>query len=234
MFDTLVTVVGNLVAEPRFTITKDGHAVSSFRVAATSRRFDRSTAEWRDGDTLFANVTCWRGLAENVMASLKKGSSVIVYGRLSVRPYETKDGDKRQSVDIDAMAIGPELGRVVTVVKRAERGVPLAQVDSVVGAGMGGDLADASPVGAAPTEAAQAAGGGGADWAGWSAAPATAEPDAGDPDDEFSATEIAVGVELGQTDAPFSSDDSAPPDPVAAPAQLAGSGGRWRSRGAGG
>ena len=110
MFDTQVTVVGNLVAEPRLASTNDGQAVASFRLASTPRRFDRATGEWKDGDTLFTNVTCWRALAENVFASLKKGSSVIVLGRLSVRPYETKDGDKRQSVDIDAIAVGPELG----------------------------------------------------------------------------------------------------------------------------
>jgi single-strand DNA-binding protein len=123
MFDTQVTVVGNLVADPRLTSTPNGHPVASFRLASTPRRFDRAAGEWRDGATLYVNVTCWRGLAENVATSLKKGQAAIVIGRLSVRPYETKDGDKRQSVDIDAMAAGPDLSRVVTVVKRAERGV---------------------------------------------------------------------------------------------------------------
>jgi len=124
MFDTHVTVVGNVVAEPRLAHTKDGHAVASFRVASTPRRLDRITGEWRDGETLFTGVTCWRALAENVYISLKKGSSVIVMGKLSIRPYETKDGDKRQSVDIDALAVGPDLGRAVAVIKRAERGGP--------------------------------------------------------------------------------------------------------------
>ena len=125
MFDTHVTVVGNLVAEPRLSHTKDGQAVASFRLASTPRRFDRATGEWRDGDTLFTSVTCWRALAENVSASLKKGCSVIVLGRLSVRPYETKEGEKRQSVDIDAIAVGTDLGRVITVIKRVERGTPI-------------------------------------------------------------------------------------------------------------
>ncbi len=123
MFDTQVTVVGNLVADPRLAETKDGQAVASFRLASTPRRFDRATGEWKDGDTLFTSVTCWRALAENVYMSLKKGASVIVIGRLSVRPYETKDGDKRQSVDIDAMAVGPDLGRATTIIKRVERSV---------------------------------------------------------------------------------------------------------------
>jgi single-strand DNA-binding protein len=128
MFDTQVTVVGNLVADPRMAFTKDGQAIASFRVASTARRFDRATAEWRDGETLFTGVTCFRGLAENVVASLKKGCGVIVLGRLNVRPWETKDGDKRQSVEIDAMAVGSELGRAVTIIKRAERGQALQRV----------------------------------------------------------------------------------------------------------
>jgi single-strand DNA-binding protein len=133
MFDTQVTVVGNLVAEPRLAETKDGQAVASFRLASTPRRFDRATGEWKDGDTLFTNVTCWRALAENVYMSLKKGVSVIVIGRLSVRPYETKDGDKRQSVDIDAMAVGPDLGRATTIIKRVERTAqPSVEAESAV------------------------------------------------------------------------------------------------------
>ena len=129
MFDTQVTVVGNLVADPRLTSTPNGQPVASFRLASTPRRFDRASGEWRDGSTLFLNVTCWRGLAENVATSLKKGQAAIVIGRLSVRPYESKDGEKRQSVDIDAMAAGPDLSRVVTVVKRAERGVVPSSAD---------------------------------------------------------------------------------------------------------
>jgi single-strand DNA-binding protein len=132
MFDTQVTVVGNLVADPRLYLTSSGHPVTSFRVASTPRRFDRSSNEWRDGETLYASVTCWRGLAENVAASLKKGQSAIVIGRLSVRPYQTKEGEKRQSVDIDAVAVGPDLARVITVVKRAERGAVLAPVPGLV------------------------------------------------------------------------------------------------------
>ena len=143
MFDTQVTVVGNLVADPRLNFTKDGQPVASFRVASTPRRFDRASGEWRDGDTLYASVTCWRGLAENVMASLKKGQAAIVIGKLSVRPYETKEGEKRQSVDIEAQAVGPDLARVVTVIKRAERGVAPTRTPALV-AVEGGDRAGAA------------------------------------------------------------------------------------------
>ncbi|HTC69528.1 MAG TPA: single-stranded DNA-binding protein [Acidothermaceae bacterium] len=216
MFDTQVTVVGNLVAEPRLAFTKDGQAVASFRLASTPRRFDRTAGEWKDGDTLYTSVTCWRALAENVSASLKKGASVIVLGRLSVRPYETRDGAQRQSVDIDAIAIGPDLGRAIALVKRAERGVPApvetALADPVPPTGGAGDDAvdtDAPPAGVT-------------DW-GWSsgAAPvAPADPlddEVEDPDDD----EVADALEPAETV------EAAPP------AQLTGVGGRWRSRSAG-
>jgi len=121
MYDTQVTLVGNLVADPRIHTLPDGQVVASFRIASTRRRFDRSSSQWRDVGTTYANVTCWRGLGENAAASLKKGQAAIVWGRLSVRSYETKEGGKRESVDIDAFAVGPDLTRVITLVKRAER-----------------------------------------------------------------------------------------------------------------
>jgi single-strand DNA-binding protein len=234
MFDTQVTVVGNLVAEPRLAFTKDGQAVASFRLASTPRRFDRTAGEWKDGDTLFTSVTCWRALAENVSASLKKGASVIVLGRLSVRPYETRDGDKRQSVDIDAIAIGPDLGRAIALVKRAERGVPAA--DPALAGFPGGGLAAAPPTERDDDgdDSDGNSGGlngldgpvpGATDWGYPSgvgpvapAGPADGEP--ADPDDEGAAPAAVegVGAEAGAG---------------APPAQLTGVGGRWRSRSAG-
>lgn len=207
MFDTHVTVVGNLVAEPRLSHTKDGQAVASFRLASTPRRFDRGTGEWRDGDTLFTSVTCWRALAENVSASLKKGCSVIVLGRLSVRPYETKEGEKRQSVEIDAIAVGTDLGRVITVIKRVERGAPV--------------VAEAADDTSASIEAPEIDGGsssGATDW-GWSGG--TADPSTViDDDDE-------LGGEAGIDDVVVPEPEvEAVPEP-----QLASAGGRWRSRG---
>jgi single-strand DNA-binding protein len=232
MFDTQVTVVGNLVAEPRLAFTKDGQAVASFRLASTPRRFDRAAGAWKDGDTLFTSVTCWRALAENVSASLKKGASVIVLGRLSVRPYETRDGDKRVSVDIDAVAIGPDLGRAIALVKRAERGVPAPGVASDPIGALEVAVPDTQP------ETADSSDGpapGATDW-GWSSGAEQVVPGVplaggvGDPDDpdgpdgpdvaDPTGLEGVEGVD-GEVDA------SAPP------AQLTGVGGRWRSRSAG-
>jgi single-strand DNA-binding protein len=130
MLDTQITMIGNLVADPRIIKTVSGHHFTTFRIASTPRRFDRGSGVWRDGETLFASVTCWRALAENAAATLKKGHGVIVIGRLSQREYETKDGEKRQPVEIDAVAIGPDLARAVAIVKRADRSLSAVPSES--------------------------------------------------------------------------------------------------------
>jgi single-strand DNA-binding protein len=232
MFDTQVTVVGNLVAEPRLAFTNDGQAVASFRLASTPRRFDRATGEWKDGDTLFTSVTCWRALAENVSASLKKGSSVIVLGRLSVRPYETKDGDKRQSVDIDAIAVGPELGRAITLIKRAERAVP-AVVTTQIAPSTAEDFASlAEGLEGEDGGDGEVATAGATDWG-----VSLGEP-FGDslgglvgrdvPQMDEDGTGPVIDLMAAATD-PAEVAEIAEP----APAQLASTGGRWRSRSVG-
>jgi len=217
MFDTHVTVVGNVVAEPRSAQTRDGHQVASFRLASTPRRFDRVSGEWRDGETLFIGVTCWRALAENVMLSLKKGSSVIVMGRLSIRPYETKDGEKRQSVDIDAVAVGPDLGRAVVVIKRTERGTPMTGLErspSDIGQpGEPDEADDGYPGTPYPNAAISTAGLPEHEW-GWNHEAAQANPGGGDRVDD----EVAP-------DAGADGDADAGAQPVAA---VGGGGGRWR------
>jgi single-strand DNA-binding protein len=223
MFDTQVTVVGNLVAEPRLAFTKDGQAVASFRLASTPRRFDRTAGEWKDGDTLYTSVTCWRALAENVSASLKKGASVIVLGRLSVRPYETRDGAQRQSVDIDAIAIGPDLGRAIALVKRAERGVP-APVETALAGEPSASPSELEGDDTHVPDGTDARPPGVTDW-GWSSGAAPVAPagpldDDVDPDDD---DEDAEPVILP----PAETVEAAPPP------QLTGVGGRWRSRSAG-
>jgi single-strand DNA-binding protein len=216
MFDTQVTVVGNLVAEPRIAFTKEGQAVASFRLASTPRRFDRMTGEWRDGDTLFASVTCWRGLAENVAASLKKGCAVIVVGRLSVRPYETKDGDKRQSVDIDAVAVGPELARAVTIIKRAERGVVVPAPPAEASEAGPVELAEGESISAGPTDWG---------WSGGAAADAESSLSDGLVLDDEPPVEIGLAADVQAVA------DPQPDGASVAPPQFAAAGGRWRSRG---
>ena len=120
--DVLVTVVGNLTGDPELRFTPNGQAVASFTVASTTRVLDRSTNEWKDGDTMFLRCSVWRQYAENVAESLTKGTRVIVTGRLKQRSYETKEGEKRSVVELDVDDVGPALRNATAKVTRAARG----------------------------------------------------------------------------------------------------------------
>lgn len=130
MNDTYITIVGNVVDEPRLrTTNSSGVPVLSFRVASTSRRLDRETGKWQDSDRLFATVTCWRALAQNVARSLKKGQPVIVTGRFYSREYTTKDETSRVSYEVDAAAIGHDLSRGISEFTKVVRPVATTTVD---------------------------------------------------------------------------------------------------------
>lgn len=109
--DTFVTLCGNVVADPTRKATPSGVSVAGLRIASTPRRFDRTAGEWKDGPTLFINVTCWRGLADNVAKSLHKGDPVIVYGRLILREWTDKENQPRHAYEVDAAVVGPDLSR---------------------------------------------------------------------------------------------------------------------------
>src|ERR1700754_267513 len=105
--ETVITVVGNLTADPELRFTPSGAAVANFTVASTPRTFDRQTNEWKDGDALFLRCSIWRQSAEQVAESLPKGMRVIVNGRLRQRSYQTKEGENRTVVELDVEEIGP-------------------------------------------------------------------------------------------------------------------------------
>src|SRR3978361_1422528 len=107
--ETVITVVGNLTADPELRFTPSGAAVASFTVASTPRTLDRATNEWKDGDALFLRCSVWRQAAENVAESLTRGSRVIVQGRLRQRSYETREGEKRTVVEMEVDEVGPSL-----------------------------------------------------------------------------------------------------------------------------
>ena len=119
--DTVITVVGNLTADPELRFTPSGAAVANFTVASTPRTFDKNTNEWKDGDALFLRCAVWREAAENVAESLHKGTAVIVQGRLKQRSFETKEGEKRTVVELDVDEVGPTLKRASAKVTKAQR-----------------------------------------------------------------------------------------------------------------
>jgi single-strand DNA-binding protein len=152
--ETIITVVGNLTADPELRFTPSGAAVASFTIASTPRTFDRNSNEWKDGEALFLRCSIWRQAAENAAESLTRGMRVIASGRLKQRSYETREGEKRTVIELDVDEIGPSLKYASAKVNRTQRGSS--------GGGFGGSGAEG---GSAPADdpwgSAPPAGGGG-------------------------------------------------------------------------
>lgn len=119
--ETIITIVGNLTADPELRFTPSGAAVANFTVASTPRTFDKQSNEWKDGETLFMRCSVWREAAENVAESLHRGYRVLVTGRLKMRSYDTKEGEKRTVVEMDVDEVGPSLRYASAKVTKAER-----------------------------------------------------------------------------------------------------------------
>lgn len=119
--ETVLTIVGNLVAQPEIRFTSSGIPVASFTVASTPRSFDKQAGEWKDGEALFMRCSAWRDIAENVAESLTKGARVIVQGRLQQRSYTDKEGNQRISIELQVDEIGPSLRYATAKPVRAAR-----------------------------------------------------------------------------------------------------------------
>ncbi len=120
--ETVITVVGNLTADPELRFTPNGAAVANFTVASTPRTFDRQANEWKDGETLFLRCSIWREAAENVAESLTKGMRVVAQGRLKARSYQDREGNNRTSWEMDVDEVGPSLRYATAKVTRSQRG----------------------------------------------------------------------------------------------------------------
>ena len=124
--ETTITVVGNLTDDPELRFTPSGAAVANFRIASTPRYLDRQSGEWRDGDPLFLACNIWRDAAEHVAETLKRGTRVIVTGRLRQRSYETKEGEKRTVYELEVDEVGPSLryatAKVMKMTRQSEPG----------------------------------------------------------------------------------------------------------------
>lgn len=120
--DTVITVCGNLTADPELRFTPAGVAVCRFTVASTPRTFDKQSNEWKDGESLFLTCSVWRQQAEHVAESLAKGARVIVQGRLKQRSYEDREGVKRTVYELDVEEIGASLKNATAKVTKAGGG----------------------------------------------------------------------------------------------------------------
>ncbi|GIL34764.1 single-stranded DNA-binding protein [Phycicoccus sp. MAQZ13P-2] len=171
--DTVITIIGNLTADPELRFTPSGAAVANFTVASTPRAFDRQSNEWKDGETLFMRCSIWRDAAENVAESLHRGTRVIVSGRLKSRSYETKEGEKRTVMELEVDEVGPSLRYASAKVTKAERG----QGGGGFGGGGGGGFQQNDPWatgGSAPQQGGGGQQGGG--WGGGQQAPQQQQP----------------------------------------------------------
>ncbi len=117
--ETIITVVGNLTADPELRYTQNGLPVANFTIASTPRSFDRQANEWKDGEALFMRASVWREFAEHVAGSLTKGSRVIATGRLKQRSYQDREGNNRTAIELEVDEIGPSLRYATAQVTRA-------------------------------------------------------------------------------------------------------------------
>jgi single-strand DNA-binding protein len=110
-----VALVGFVVKEPSLRLVQgDTLPVVDLRIGVGERKIDKETGEWRDGDTSYYTVTCWRGLASNAVASLRKGQPVVVKGKFRSNNYTDKEGRPRYEVVIEAETVGHDLNRGIS------------------------------------------------------------------------------------------------------------------------
>jgi single-strand DNA-binding protein len=119
--DNFVQIIGNVTRDPELRFTTGGAAVCSFGVAWTPRRRNPQTGEWENGDTTYFNCSAWRDLAENIAASITKGSRVVVTGSVKARDWEDRDGNKRTSIEIDVEDCAPSLRWAQAQIERTQR-----------------------------------------------------------------------------------------------------------------
>ena len=143
--ETVITVVGNLTADPELRYTQNGLPVANFTIASTPRNFDRASGEWKDGDALFLRASVWREFAEHVAGSLTKGSRVIATGRLKQRSYQDREGQNRTSIELEVDEIGPSLRYATASVTRAQSNRGVGGGSGSFGGGAGADEPWATP-----------------------------------------------------------------------------------------
>lgn len=104
----LISVSGLVATTPRHLVTTDGLPITSFRLASSTRKFDRDKMRWVDGDTNWYTITTYRTLAINTAASINKGERIFVYGKLNIRDWD--NGERAgTSVEIEGLTLGHDL-----------------------------------------------------------------------------------------------------------------------------
>lgn len=141
MPDNSVTLVGNVTDDPELRFTPSGQAVANFTVAV-NRRY-KSGDKWEDKLDGFFRCSCWRDMAENAAESLRKGTRVVVVGRLQQRSWEDQEGNRRSQVEVQVDEVAPSLRWATATVQKSQR----TSAQSSSGGGGGGDWGSPAPVG---------------------------------------------------------------------------------------
>jgi single-strand DNA-binding protein len=151
--DNQVTLVGNITDDPELRFTPSGSAVANFTVAVNRRI--RQGDRWEDKLDGFFNCSCWRDMAENAAESLRKGTRVVVVGRLNQRSWEDREGNRRTAVELQVDEVAPSLRWATAQIQKSQRSSGGAPQQ---GGGSGGGAGSESGGGAGSGS------GGGDDW----------------------------------------------------------------------
>lgn len=120
--ETVITIVGNLTADPELRTTRNGGTVANFSIAATPRVYNSQANQWEDGQALFLRCSAWRDLASHCAQSLAKGMRVIAQGRLQQCSYQANDGSQRTVIELQVDEIGPSLRYATAQVQKMQSG----------------------------------------------------------------------------------------------------------------
>ncbi|MFF5113021.1 single-stranded DNA-binding protein [Streptosporangium sp. NPDC000509] len=152
MNDIYVTLTGNVAAPPRQHTFPDGSRVTSLKIASTSRYFDRENQQWRNGETTYFGVRCFRGLADNVAQSVQMGQPVVVQGRLRIREF-AHEGERRFMPEVEANSLGHDLRWGLGSFSKPQRGGPVAALGSAERIELDRETSDWAMSGGAPVTA---------------------------------------------------------------------------------
>lgn len=120
--ETVITIVGNLTADPEIRTLSNGGTVANFSIASTPRTWNRNTNQFEDGQALFLRCSAWRDLASHCAQTLRKGMRVIAQGRLQQRSYQAQDGSNRTVIEMTVDEIGPSLRYATAQVQKMQSG----------------------------------------------------------------------------------------------------------------
>lgn len=117
-----ISGVGRLTADPVLRYSASGVAVLTVNLAFNSRRFNKQTQEWEDGDVFFIRGTAFKQLAENAAESLHRGTEVHVTGRMKTDQWEDRQsGEKRSAPSLVIDSLGPNLAYATAKVAKVSR-----------------------------------------------------------------------------------------------------------------